>query len=257
MGERDEITEPFEPPRHQPEAASVADDSRALAERLSSPGPEDAQAKAAAFAIDETGPLIEPEPEATSRPAFPREPATPQRPLRRRWPLLLAAVVVLLVVAALSTTGYLAYSNKSRADRWEARSLALERNVDELNVVLVERSNALDARTRELNRIARTVKAQQRALRRSEADVSSLSSRQRALAAEKAAVEDSRAGLAIQASSLEDVADGFVDCKDGLVDLLGYILDEDYFSANAVIGGVADDCQYAESALSSYNSIYP
>lgn len=170
---------------------------------------------------------------------------------------LLVGILAAGLLFALAGSGYLAYSNKDRADRWERRTVALERNVDELNGLLVERTNTLNARTRELNRMAITVKSQQRALERSEADVSSLSERQRALAAEKAAVEDSRAQLAVQASALGDVADAFVDCKDDLVELLGYVLRDDYFSADAVIDRVIGDCQYAESALSSYNSAYP
>lgn len=167
----------------------------------------------------------------------------------------LAAAVVL--VAALGSAGYLAWTNKDRADRWEERSTALERNVSTLNRLLVDRSNRLDSRTRELNRMAAKVRKQGDALSQSEADVSSLERRQRELANEKAQVEDDRAALTVQASSLEDVAGAFVDCKDGLVDLLGYILDEDYFSARAVLDDVDSDCGYAESALATYDNNYP
>lgn len=171
--------------------------------------------------------------------------------------LWLALAVIVLLVAALAGSGYLAVSNTSRADRWQDQALILERNVDQLNGVLVERSNTLNARTRELNRMAAKVRRQQTALVRSEADVSSLEQRQRALAAEKADVEDSRAQLAVQAAALENVADAFVDCKDGLVELLGYVLDEDFSLASAVIPDVSSDCGYAESALSGYNARYP
>lgn len=133
----------------------------------------------------------------------------------------------------------------------------LEQNIDQLNGVLVERSNMLDARTREVNRMAMKVREHQSALRRSEADVSSLERRQRALAAEKADVEDQRAALLVQSAAIEGVADAFVDCKDGLVLLLDYVLDEDYFSASAIISDVSSDCSYAESTLADYNATYP
>lgn len=176
---------------------------------------------------------------------------------RRRVLLSVSVVGVALVLAAFGATGYVAYTNKHRADRWESRSEVLERNVSELNSLLVSRSSILNARTSELNRMAAKVRTQETALSRSEADVSSLEHRQQVLANEKAQVEDSRAALAVQAASLETVASASVDCNDGLTDLLGYILDEDYASANAVVAGVADDCDYAESALSAYNANYP
>jgi hypothetical protein len=176
---------------------------------------------------------------------------------RRRFWIAVAVVVSLLVTAAVFGAGYLAHTNKTRADRWEERSVLLESNIDQLNGLLVERSGMLDARTREVNRIAATVRKQETALRGSEADVVTLEQRQRALAAEKAQVEDERAALVVQSSALETVASAFVDCKDGLVQLLGYVLDEDYSSAEAIVSDVSTDCGYAESALSNYNATYP
>jgi hypothetical protein len=176
---------------------------------------------------------------------------------RRQLALVGLAVAVALLVVALAGTSYLALTNKSRAGEWEDRTLVLERHVDGLNGLLVERSNLLDARTRELNRMATTVERQQSALSRSEADVSTLEERQRELANEKAQLEDSRAQLAIQATALENVAEGFLDCNSGLVQLLGYLVDEDYGSANAVFDGVVADCQRAEGSLADYNATYP
>lgn len=226
----DEPQQPVEQPWPRPDASSV-EASRALAERI-------------AAATESTVP-------ATADDL--------QKPKSRgRLVLILAIVAVtLLLSGTLGVTGYLAVTNKSRADRWQERSTVLERNVSQLNSLLVDRSNRLNSRTGELNRMAIKVRRQESALNRSEADVSSLERRQRELADEKAQVEDSRAQLAVQAATLENVADAFIDCKTGLVDLLGYVLDEDYFSANAVISGVVSDCQYAESALSGYNANYP
>lgn len=174
----------------------------------------------------------------------------------RRWATIVLAVVLCLALGALGVSGYLAWSNKERADLWQVRADALERNVDKLNGVLVERSDVLNARTRELNRMASKVGKQQTALRRSEADVASLAQRQRALAAEKAKVEDSRAALAVQADAIETVASAFIDCKDGLFELLDYILADDYYDASAISDRVFSDCGYAESTLSTYNANY-
>ncbi|HXF97162.1 MAG TPA: hypothetical protein VNJ46_00950 [Gaiellaceae bacterium] len=176
----------------------------------------------------------------------------------RRGALLLASLVVLvlLLASALAGSTYLAVTNKSRADRWQERSELLEAHVDELNELLAERSSALNARTKELNRLAAVVRRQQRALKRSEADVSSLERRQRELAAEKAAVEDERAALAVQHGELVEVAEAFVACKDGLVELLGYVIDERFYEAGALLPEVAADCEHAEDSLARYSATY-
>jgi hypothetical protein len=170
--------------------------------------------------------------------------------------LVLAVLVAIALTLALAGVATLAYSNKSRADRWEERAFRLERNTEQLNGLLIERSTQLSERTRELNRLAAKVQRQQNALTRSESDVASLSERQRELAAEKARVEDSRAALQVQSTALNSIANAFVECKDGLVALLGYVIDEDNASASQIVDGVAADCSLAESRLASYRALY-
>lgn len=195
----------------------------------------------------------EPEPPAPRAPV--RRPAPSARSGGRGW--LIAAILVALALAlALAGVAAVAYSNKSRADRWQERAFRLERNTEQLNGLLIERSTQLSERTRELNRLAAKVTQQQNALSRSESDVASLSRRQRELAAEKARVEDSRAALAVQSTALESVATAFVECKDGLVALLGYVIDEDNLSASRIVDSVAADCSAAESGLASYRARY-
>lgn len=177
------------------------------------------------------------------------------RRLSRRRVTIAALVVGLLVVAgAIGVLGYLAWTNHDRAGRWQERAATLERNAAALNTLLIERSETLNERTRELNAMAAKVQESQRALRRSESDVATLARRQRELANEKAQVEDARAALAAQASELEDVAAAYVDCKDGLIDLLGYLANEDYASANTAADAVSADCEYADDALAGYLS---
>jgi septal ring factor EnvC (AmiA/AmiB activator) len=173
------------------------------------------------------------------------------------------ALAVFLLAAAAGVAGYLAWESKSRADRWEARAGELERNVSSLNEVLVERSEALNERTEELNAMAATVRRAERAVSRSEADVRALERRQRELADEKAQVEDARAQLALQREELADralalrgVADALVTCNSGLVQLVNYVLAEDFAAADAIYEGTNADCQAAEDELSAYNAAY-
>jgi hypothetical protein len=179
----------------------------------------------------------------------------PKRWRRRLWiSLLILGFVALAGFGAGG--GYLAWQNSERATLWQERALRLERNVTQLNKVLSDRSSTLNERTRELNGMAVKARTAQRALRRSESDVASLSRRQRELANEKAQVEDARASLAVEATALRGVASATIDCKDGVVELLSYVLNDDYDSANYYVDGVRSDCDYAEETLQTYNSTY-
>jgi hypothetical protein len=55
---------------------------------------------------------------------------------------------------------------------------------------------------------------------------------------------------------LNSVAGELVACNDGLFELLGYIARGDSASANAVIDGVAADCDRAELDLAEYRARY-
>jgi hypothetical protein len=221
-----------------------ASGSRALAERLAEAAREDA----AQPARPEHGPAEGTPPLTT----FAVQPPAAKR--RRGW--LVPSIIALVALIAVTAVGSLAYSNKNRADRWEARAFRLERNTEQLNGLLTERSTQLNERTRELNQIAKKFARQQGALTRSESDVASLSERQRQLAAEKAAVEDSRAALTVQARALDGVASALVVCNDGLIELLGYVFQGDDASVSAVIDGVAADCDSAELGLTEYRVRY-
>ena len=191
-------------------------------------------------------------------------------PRRRRVLVGALALAVVFAVGAAAGAGYLAYENRDRADRWQARAADLERQVESLNDVLVERSQTLNERTEELNEMAAKVRRAERAVARSEADVLALERRQRQLANEKAQVEDARAALALerdqlegQASSLAEerealagVAVAFITCKNGLEELLDHVLAEDFGAASAVSGQIGTDCDTAESELDAYIADY-
>jgi septal ring factor EnvC (AmiA/AmiB activator) len=181
----------------------------------------------------------------------------PAGSLRRRRLLFggIAFAVCLFLIAG-STAGYLAWTNKARADDWQGRAAQLEANVTELEETINERTQELNERTEDLNQMAAKVTAAARAIARSESDVKLLERRQRQLANEKAQVEDARAQLALQTATIEDVASAFITCKDGLTQLLSFVLAQDYFSANSIVGRVRADCDTAEARLDSYFANY-
>jgi uncharacterized protein HemX len=213
------------------------------------PPPSGSRALADRLAAAQTDP-------ATEVASAPRRPPAPAR-RRRGWPIV-AALIAIAAIAVFVAAGsaYVAWDNKNRAERWEERAFGLERNTEQLNGLLVERSTQLNERTRELNTLAGKVTRQQNALARSESDVETLSDRQRELAAEKAAVEDSRAELALQSTALEGVADSLVVCNAGLFELFGYVVAGDRAKADAVADDVSADCQLAESRFAQYRFRY-
>jgi hypothetical protein len=185
----------------------------------------------------------------------PAPPAASQSRGRGWLPVVAIAITVVAVIVAAGAA-YIAYDNRSRAADWEQRAFRLERNTEQLNGLLVERSTQLNERTRELNAIAGKVTRQQNALARSESDVETLSDRQRELAAEKAAVEDSRAALAVQSVALEDVADGLLVCNSGLLELFGFVVNGDQASADTIVDAVSAACELAESQFADYRARY-
>jgi uncharacterized protein HemX len=200
---------------------------------------------------DVSSPLVEPG-EKTALVPSQEAPVQVRRSLRR----LALPVALLVLIALIAGLGYLAWSNYDRAQRWQTRAATLERNATALNDLLVRRSAALNARTRELNAMAAKVRSATVSLRRSEQDVASLAKRQRELSNEKAQVEDERAQLAAESSALSSVASSFIDCKDGLVGVIEYIAADDYDSASYYWPDVSGDCQLAEDELANYNASY-
>ncbi len=184
------------------------------------------------------------------------EPATRHILTRRRLLFSGLGLGVFLLVVAGGVAGYLAHTNKQRADQWADHAFLLQENLDSLEEELEERTGDLNERTDDLNAMASKVQQAETAIARSEADVRSLEKRQRRLANEKAQVEDARAELAVQTGSLEDVASAYIDCKSGLIELLNYILADDYATANAVVASVDGDCAYADDSLSGYLARY-
>ena len=167
----------------------------------------------------------------------------------------LAALVVLLAAAA-GLGAHLAIANKHRADRWQARAAALERNAKVLNDLLVERTSILNGRTSQLNGLAAKVAESQHALSLSEGDVQGLEQRQRQLANEKAQLEDQRSALEQQQGALTTVAGDYVRCKSDLERALQAVSakDQAWLDANGNI--VQADCAQADSALQDFVAAY-
>jgi hypothetical protein len=175
-------------------------------------------------------------------------PVDGKRRLRRREWILLTLILLLLLAAV--GLGTLALVNGRRADDWQQRADVLAADVTELNAIVEKRTDDLNEQIGQLNATATKLKQTQNALARSESDVSDLSTRQTELANEKAQLED-------QQTALEGVSSAMNDCTAQLYDLVSWLVNEDYYSIQTYVDGIASTCESAQWALQSYQSVYP
>ena len=122
-------------------------------------------------------------------------------------------VVFVLVVGMLAKSNW---TNNGRADDWRRRAIAAEEVVGGLRVVLADRSQALNERTRQANVLVATLASSRGALRQTKVNVGSLTRRQRQLASEYARAETERRRLTAQRAALASVASALSACSQGL-----------------------------------------
>ena len=169
---------------------------------------------------------------------------------RRRATRIAIVLAVAAPTAAAGAASWVAFTNKDRADRWEARSSQLQSNVYALNALVIRRTALLNARGAQLNVMARKVTRAQNALSRSEGDVASLEVRQRQLANEKAQLEDERAALT-------EVASAFITCKGDLENVIQAVGNSDYAWIETYADTIDSECSSADSSLQSFLAAYP
>lgn len=180
---------------------------------------------------------------------------------RRLWQALAACVLLALLVAG-GLAGYVARTNRDRADAWQRVADELAAQNAGLKDVLEERTEQLNLRTGDLNDMALKVEDLQAALQRSEGDVRSLERRQRQLAAEKAAIEDERAQLAVaqdalleEQAALQDVVAAMADCNVQVTEAYNALLNDD-FLLDLEVDEANRACDAAYDAWDTYNAAY-
>jgi ABC-type transporter Mla subunit MlaD len=134
-----------------------------------------------------------------------------------RWTVSVTTIAVTVVFVLV--VGMLANSvrvNNGRAEDWRRRAVASEEVAGGLRVVLAERSQALNQRTRQANLMVDTLASSRGALRTSKANLGALARRQQQLASEKARAETERRKLQAQRAALASVASALSACSQGL-----------------------------------------
>ena len=107
-------------------------------------------------------------------------------------------------------------TNNGRAEDWRRRAVAAEEVAGGLRVVLADRSQALNQRTRQANALVDTLASSRGALQDTKGSLSVLTRRQRQLASEKAQTETERRQLQAQRAALAGVASALSKCSQSL-----------------------------------------
>jgi hypothetical protein len=117
-----------------------------------------------------------------------------------------SALVALAALFVLGTLGLVVNSNRDRADGWHRRAVAAEESVGGLRVVIAERSRALNRRTLQANHLANQRDSMRAVLRRSKANVGTLTRRQSELANANTRLARERRALLARHAALERIA---------------------------------------------------
>ena len=122
-------------------------------------------------------------------------------------------LVFVLVVGMLANS---VRKNNDRAEDWRRRAVAAEEVTGGLRVVIAERSQTLNERTRQANVLAATLASSRGALRQTKVSVGELTRQQRQLATDFARAETERRKLQAQRAALASVASALSACSQGL-----------------------------------------
>jgi hypothetical protein len=133
--------------------------------------------------------------------------------------MTIAVTVVFVIVVGMFANS--ARKNNDRAEDWRRRAVAAEEVVGGLRVVLAERSQALNQRTRQANELIGTLASSRGKLRISKASLGTLTRRQRQLAADKARTETARRKLQARQAALASAASALNACSQGLEAFVG------------------------------------
>ena len=163
---------------------------------------------------------------------------------------LLGAVAIASVFALIVTSAILWSRSASESARAEVAEVNLQRTTDRVKELTTE----LDAANATLTTTKRDLDARTTELTASKAENEDLTTRVGELGNEKAQVQDER-NAAQELSRLgAEAAAGMADCRDRLLDIIGYVLDEFYIVASAALDVATPICQSANSAVAAFQA---
>jgi hypothetical protein len=159
----------------------------------------------------------------------------------------IAVGVVFAIVVVLFFNS--ARTNNARAEDWRQRAVAAEEVAGGLRVVIADRSQTLNQRTRQANILAATLASSRGALRQSKSRAGALSRQQRQLASDYAQAETQRQKLAAQRAALASVASALSACSQGLAGVVADAQNGQPKKALAEAGPHVSRCNRARTRL--------
>jgi hypothetical protein len=160
-----------------------------------------------------------------------------------------SAAVVLAFVVVVGTLGCSVKQHRDSADAWHRRAVASEEIVGGLRVVIGERSQALNQRTKQANELAGRLGLTRTALSRSRVSVGTLTRRQRQLARENARAD---AALRKQRAALRTSASQLSACTQSLGPIVNAVLAKKPKAVPANARSRLARCTRARASLDAY-----
>jgi chromosome segregation ATPase len=163
-----------------------------------------------------------------------------------------AALIALLVVVVCAPLARASMSNKGRADDWRKRALVAEEAVSGLQVVIAQRSRALNERTLQANKLAAQFDSRGMALQKTKSSVGALTRRQRALANANTRVTAERNQLRSRLARAESFASRLRACSENLAAVVTSAKGKKAAAITTKAQPLVDACAKAGAAFETY-----
>jgi uncharacterized lipoprotein YmbA len=163
-----------------------------------------------------------------------------------------AGLIALLVVVVCAPFARASMSNKGRADDWHRRAVIAEEAVGGLQVVIAERSRALNERTLQANQLATRLDSSGMVLQKAKGNLGTLTRRQRALTAENAAVKAERNKLRSQLATARALASKLSACSEDLATAVESAKGKKAGTVAAKSQPLVEGCRKASASYAAY-----
>ena len=163
-----------------------------------------------------------------------------------------AALIALLVVVVCAPIARASMSNKGRADDWRKRAVVAEEAVSGLQVVIAQRSRALNERTLQANQLAAQLDSRGMALQKTKSNVGTLTRRQRALATANARLTTERNQLRSRLARAQALASSLRACSEDLSSVVTSAKGKKAAAITAKAQPLVEGCRKVNAAFAAY-----
>jgi hypothetical protein len=183
---------------------------------------------------------------------FAAPPADERR--RVRWRLIAGVSVGLAVVAIVGAASIVASREHDSAKRNAASASLWRGRADTVRATLLTTRTQLDAARAQIGDTNTRLQGAQRSIRRLERRQRTLVNEKDQIADQRLALEQERKRLQAQSTSLLNVANGFIECSNGMSQLVQALAVNDVEWASANYPSISSSCDSAKATLDAYNA---